>query len=128
MHVHEFLNMAHNFESLWNCLCEKKVVRKEVTCPRCHNLLTLINSGENKVFHCTKSYYTIMKGRKRRRVTCNFKLSAYHGTWFARSHMDLAKTCRFNAYFLMLQPPRYAVLKNELQISDSTVIDWTNFC
>lgn len=128
MRLHEFLNMTHNFDSLWNFLCTKKVIRKEITCPRCQNVLILVNSSENHLFHCTKAYYKIIKGRKRQKVICNFKLSAFHGTWFEQTHMDLAKICRFIAYFLMLPPPRYNFLKVELQLNDNGIVDWTNFC
>lgn len=127
MHLHEFLHLTYNDESLWNFLCEKKVVRKEIKCPRCENVL-IVNSSANHLFHCTKTYYKTIKGRKRKRVTCNFKLSAFHGTWFARTHMEISKICRFIGYFLMLRPPRCNFLKNELQLNSDAVTDWTNFC
>jgi len=128
MRFHEFLSITHNLDSLWNFLSEKKVIRKEITCPKCGNVLVLTNSFENHVFHCGKHYYKIVKGRKRRKVTCNFKLSAFHGTWFERVHLDLQKICRFIAYFLMLQPPRFQFLQLELEIPKNTIVDWTNFC
>jgi len=83
---------------------------------------------ENHVFHCGKHYYKIIKGRKRRKVTCNFKLSAFHGIWFEQAHLDLPKICRFIAYFLMLRPPRFEFLQLELEITKKTIVDWTNFC
>ncbi|KAL6421246.1 hypothetical protein ACFW04_013661 [Cataglyphis niger] len=35
--------------------------------------------------------------------------------------MDLTKICRFIAYFLMLLPPRYTFLKNELELNDKPI-------
>jgi len=102
---------------------KKKVIRKEITCLKCGNVLLLTNSFENHVFHYGKHYYKIIKGRKRRKVTCNFKLSAFHGTWFERAHLDLPKICRFIAYFLMLRPPRFEFLQLELIITKKTIVD-----
>jgi len=65
MHLHEFINMTYNFDRLWNFLCDKKIVLKEILCPKCKNVLTLINVKENHVFHCTKHYYEINRTRKR---------------------------------------------------------------
>lgn len=128
MHLHEFINLTYNFDILWNFLCEKKVVRSEITCPRCQNVLVLVNSSENRLFYCTKTYYKVIKGRKRRRVPCNFKVSAFYGTRFERTHMDLVKICRFIAYFLLLQPPRHKCLISELELNNRDAVDWTNFC
>lgn len=128
MRLHEFINMTYNFESLWNFLCEKKVVRNEIKCPRCTNLLQIVDASENYMLHCTKKYYKVVRGRKRQRVTCNFKISALNGTWFERSHMDIIKICRFIAYFLMLQSPRHRFLMTELELNDHAIVDWTNFC
>lgn len=113
---------------MWNYLCEKKVVRNKITCPKCQNELQLTYISENHIFHCTEKYYKIIKGRKQRRITCNFKISAYHGTWFEKVRMDLTKVCRFIAYFLIMPPPRQRFLMNELQINNNSVVDWTNFC
>jgi len=59
---------------------------------------------------------------------CNFKISPLHGTWFSQSHLDLQTICRFIGYFLMIRPSRQTFLKEELQISSKTAIDWANFC
>ena len=84
------------------------------------------NISEKSLFHCKKPYYKIIKGRKLRKIMCNLKINVYHGT-FEGTYMDLAKICRFIAYFLMLQPPRHKFLMIELQMNDSVVIDWMNF-
>ncbi|EFN85642.1 hypothetical protein EAI_10099, partial [Harpegnathos saltator] len=121
-------HMTYNFDSLWNFLHEKKVVRNEIMCPRCKKLLKANNPLENRLLHCTNKYYKVTKGRKRQRITCNFKISIFHGTWFSRMHMDLTVICRFIGYFLMMQPSQQSFLMNELKIDQHSIVDWTNFC
>lgn len=129
MHLYEYLHMTFDFDSLWNFLCEKQVVRREIMCPRCSKLLEITNPQENKLMHCTNKYSKVVRRQKRQRVTCNFKISALHGTWFSKIRMDLTVVCRFIGYFLMLRSPRHSFLMNELNINDHHVIvDWTNFC
>lgn len=128
MHLHEYLHMTYDFDLLWNFLCDKKVVRREIMCPRCNKLLQIRNSQQNKLLHCTNKYYKIVGHHKRQKITCNFKISALHGTWFARVRMDLTVVCRFIGYFLIMNPPRHSFLMNELHIDDLAVVDWTNFC
>ncbi|KAL6265775.1 hypothetical protein P5V15_002586 [Pogonomyrmex californicus] len=101
MRLHEFLNMTYNFESLWNFLSEKKVIRNEIK--------------KSKVSKVSKFIISIVY---------NFKISAFHGTWFEQTHMDLRKVCRF----LMLQSSWYKFLKTELELNDKAIVDWTNFC
>ncbi|KYM95728.1 hypothetical protein ALC62_13634 [Cyphomyrmex costatus] len=127
MHLYEFLNIINDFDLLWNYLCEKKVVRNQIKCPKCDNKLN-VRCTENKILHCTSKYYKRYKGRKRQKITCNFKISVFHGTWFENAHIDIQKICRFIAYFLMIQPPRQPFLMNELEMSSSSVVDWINFC
>ncbi|KYN17333.1 hypothetical protein ALC57_10381 [Trachymyrmex cornetzi] len=124
MYLHEFIHITYNFDYLWNFLCNKEV-RKEILCPRCKNVLTLTNARENHIFHCTKHYYKVTRTRKRRKVTCNFKISAFHGTWFEQARLELPTICRFIAYFLMMQPPRHTFLMEDLQLENHTVVDWT---
>ncbi|XP_076295794.1 LOW QUALITY PROTEIN: uncharacterized protein LOC143216514 [Lasioglossum baleicum] len=71
-----------------------------------------------------ETYIKVIKGHKRRRATCNFKIRALHGTWFEKVHINIAKICRFIAYFLLLKPPRYFCMINELELSDRDVVDW----
>jgi len=78
--MHKFINITYNSDYLWNFLCEKKVVCSEIICLRCENLIVLANISENRLFHCTKTYYKIIKARKRPRLTCNFKINALHET------------------------------------------------
>lgn len=54
---YEFINMIYNFKSLWNFLCKKKVIRNEIMCPRCKNLLQIVDVSENSVLHYIKKYF-----------------------------------------------------------------------
>ncbi|KYN02609.1 hypothetical protein ALC62_06570 [Cyphomyrmex costatus] len=124
MHLYEFLNIINNSDLLWNYLCEKKVIRNQMKCPKCDTMLNL-RCMENKILHCTSKYYEVIKGRKRRKITCNFKISVFHGTWFKNVRIDIQNMCRFIAYFLMMQPPRQPFLMNELEMNSTSVVDWT---
>lgn len=128
MHLHEFLHLTHNVELLWNFLCEKEVVRRDIMCPRCQKLLLISVACENHLIHCTNKYYKTAGHKKRQRVTCNFKISALHGTFFSKVHLNLPAICRFIAYFVIMDPPRQAFIMNELHFYPNTVVDWTNFC
>lgn len=128
MLLHEYIYLTYNFYSLWNYLCEKKVIRDKVICLKCKKEILLNNVLENHIFHCTQKYYKVIKGRKRKKAMCNFKISAFHGTWFEREHMDLVKICRLIGYFLTMLPPRQKFLVNELKISNTSVVNWIHFC
>lgn len=97
MYLHEFINMIYNFDRLWNFLCDKEVVRKEILCPRCENVLTLTNVRENHIFHCTKHYYKVSKTRKRQRVILKLVRSMELGL---NEHLELPTICQFIAYFV----------------------------
>jgi hypothetical protein len=128
MRLHEFLRLADNIDDLISWLCDKNVIRRNIECPRCKRLLNFVHGDNKLLFHCTESYYKIVRGRKRQRRTCNFKLSPLNGTFFFRFRLGLDKACRFIAYFLMLRPPRQQFLQFELNMNSCSVVDWTNFC
>ena len=128
MLLYEFLNLSCNKQQLIEYLQRMEVIRREITCPQCHNVINVTYDSDVNIFQCTNKYYKQIQGRKRVRKTCNFKISILHGTWFNRGHLGLVKACRFIAYFLYMRPPRYDFLMQELEISQHTVVDWTNFC
>nr|XP_034193073.1 uncharacterized protein LOC117610143 [Osmia lignaria] len=66
--------------------------------------------------------------RKRKRLTCNFKISALHRTWFSKTNLNICVACRLICYILMMNTRRQRFLEVELNISSSTAVDWTNFC
>jgi len=79
MHLREYLNITHNVNCLWHYLCEKKIICSEIKYPRCKKTLIFNSTVENKILHCTAKYYKTIKGRKRQKLTCNFKISIFHG-------------------------------------------------
>lgn len=127
MLYHEFLNLTHNYSELLTFLCDKKVIRDQVKCPRCNKIIHL-NAEQFLLYHCTGKYFKQVRGRKRVRKTCNYKISALTGTWFAQAALDLQKICRLICYFMLLNSPRQLFLEAELSISSHTAVDWINFC
>lgn len=113
-------------------MCEKKVIIKEIVYPRCQHLLTCADIHDNYIVlfivkrHIIKLLKKTKTDKRQKTTLSNFKLSALHKTWFARMHIDMAKVCRFIGYFLMINLPRHRFLIKEL--SNDTVVDWTNFC
>lgn len=128
MLLHEFINLTHNKQQLIEYLCEEKVIHREIICPQCNTISNIKYESDVHILHCTNKYYKQVRRRKRQRKTCNFKISKFHGTWFAKGHMNLENICRFIAYFLYIHPPRQSFLKQELEISDHTIVVWTYFC
>ncbi|XP_011864121.1 PREDICTED: uncharacterized protein LOC105560006 [Vollenhovia emeryi] len=61
-------------------------------------------------------------------MTCNFELSALHGTWFAQFRLGFEKVCRFIGYFITLKHSEQMFLEHELNMSSTSVVDWSNFC
>lgn len=128
MRLYEFLRITYNYNDLISYLCENNVIRRTMDCPRCKTVLNIVYAETSLLFHCTGTYYKVIRGRKRQKKVCNFKLSPLNGTFFSRFRLGLDKACRFIAYFLMLHPPRQTFLQFELEMSPNSVVDWTNFC
>lgn len=128
MHLHEFLHLTYNYDALIQYLIDKQVIRDNIQCPKCRNIITYTNIFKSFIMHCTNKYYKTISGRKRQRITCNFKISMLNNTWFSKTHLDMVKICRFIGYFLIIKPPRQSLICNELEIHDKAVVDWTNFC
>lgn len=128
MFLHDFLHLTYDYDNLINYLCDVQVLRREIICPRCEKTVHLRYSSKSLVLQCTNHYYKQIRGRKRIKKTCNFSISPFHGTWFSRFRLGIVKTCRFIAYFLMMQPPRQQFLEQQLEMSSQSVVDWTNFC
>ncbi|XP_029053136.1 uncharacterized protein LOC114880853 isoform X2 [Osmia bicornis bicornis] len=123
MKFYEFLALTTNFNELLKYLCTKNVIRAKVKCPRCNNVVEL-TGDQSLIIHCTQHYYKQVKGRKRRRVICNFKISALTGTWFAQSVINITVSCRLICYVMMMNCPQQRFLEKELNISSCTAVDW----
>ncbi|XP_076545706.1 uncharacterized protein LOC117611040 [Osmia lignaria lignaria] len=127
MKFYEFLALTTNRDELLNYLYSKNVIRQTIKCPQCGSILEL-KCLESLCFHCTNHYYKQITNRKRKRLTCNFKISALHRTWFSKANLNIGVACRLICYILMMNTPRQRFLEVELNISSSTAVDWTNFC
>lgn len=92
-------------------------------CPRCSKIVCLNMEEQSFFIHCKNNYYKQVRGRKRVRQVCNFKISALRNTWFERASLDIVKICRLISYFLLLQSPRQLFLQEELSISSRTAVD-----
>ncbi|EFN81880.1 hypothetical protein EAI_00955, partial [Harpegnathos saltator] len=106
-------------------LVELDVIRDNIKCELCDNIVQL--DIENLEFKCTKSYYVTDNHKKRRRIRCTFRQSAKESTWFEKSNLSIEKIYILVVYFIMLRSPRHDFIKNELEISDHTIVDWHNF-
>lgn len=126
MKFYEFLALTTRYNELLDYLCTKNVIRKEIICPRCKNIVKLNN--ESLVIHCTHHYYKKLQKCKRKRIICNFKISALNGTWFSQGNVNIATVCRLICYVMMINTPRQVFLQRELNISSCTAVDWVNFC
>jgi len=99
---YEFLALTTNYNELLKYLCTKNVIRKKVKC--CNNV-TELKDEYQLIIHCTQHYYKQVQKRKRKRITCNFKISALIGTWFAKVHLDIAIACRLICYVMIVNAP-----------------------
>lgn len=129
MKFYEFLALTTKYDELLNYLCTKKVIRARVKCPRCKNIVEL-NGGQPLIIHCTQHYYKYkqMRNHKRKRLICNFKISALNGTWFSQRVLNIDVVCRLICYVMMINTPGQIFLEKELNISSHTAVDWVNFC
>lgn len=102
MRLHEFINITHNFESMWNYLCEKKMVYEKIMCQKCKNEIQLCNVSKNHIFHRTQKYYEVIKNRNRQRITCNLMLvhSMEHSS-IERIWISLALSPLFGIFIIM---------------------------
>jgi len=66
-----------------------------------------------------------MKNAHKKRVSmkCNFKKTIRIGTWFHKSHLDIATICRIVASFLMLRHPRHDDTLDETGVASATIVD-----
>lgn len=126
MKLHEFLVLVNDRQKLLKFLVEVKVIYDTLNCEQCDNIIQL--DIEKFEFKCLNSYFITDLHKKKKRVRCNFRQSARKNTWFDKSKLFIENICIFVAYFLMLRPPRHDFLKNHLEITDHTVVDWYSFC
>jgi len=79
-------------EELVDFLIKHGVLISTITCDKCGNVLNI--NKETLVFHCNRRYTMKNTYKKRVSMKCNFTKSAKIGTWFHKSHLDIATICR----------------------------------
>lgn len=106
------------------------MIRNNVICPQCQ-LQIASYSSDPFILHCLNINYKHIRGRKRKRIVCNFKVSRLRNTWLERAKLEFQRICRFISlfrYFVMIRPPGHEFLRTHLSMCDRDVLDWSNFC
>lgn len=67
-------------------------------------------------------------GKKKKKWSCKFYRSARKDTWFTRSDLPLETIFNFTFLWVTLSGPRQEFLKQEMQISEHTIVDWSSLC
>lgn len=63
MLLHDFLYLTHNKSQLVEYLCEKGVIRKEITCPNCNTTINITYESDVDILHCTIKNYVQIRRR-----------------------------------------------------------------
>lgn len=126
MKLYEFLDICNNYDKLIDFLIKQKVIHGSMNCIKCGKEMKF--NRQNLIFLCHTTSYIKNRNRKRVKIQCNLKVSAYKNSWFEQSRFPIQNVCRFIGYHLMLRPPRQAFMENELSISSKTAVDWASFC
>ncbi|XP_069673350.1 uncharacterized protein [Periplaneta americana] len=103
-----------------NFLCDHGVLKREATCGRCGGDLKLQESTLN--FHCGKK---LPKGNGE---NCGWNVSARKGTFLGNSSLSIEDAFLFVSVLLHLKPPRQQFIKEELGLSNSTIVNCYSFC
>jgi hypothetical protein len=70
---------------------------------------------------------TVTQNKRKKVVQCNFYKSIFKGTFFENSHLPVLKIVLFMKV-LVKKSMNLEDLKEELQISLHTLVDWKSFC
>lgn len=60
-------------------------------------------------------------------VQCDNELTVLHGSWFSQIHIPVTKALKFIGLYLTCNPPHIEFLEWACDLSNKTVIDWSNF-
>ena len=118
--------MACNIEQLLSFLVIHHVLLESWWCEGCGELC---RKDLSKFAFCCDRRHVIRDSRRRRKAwRCRYRRSMFTGTWFARSHLSVAKVCEFSCLWLNLPYPRQFLLKMEIGVSVHTVVNWSSYC
>lgn len=85
MLLHDFIYLTYNYENLINYLCDMQVLRREIMCPQCRQMVHLLYNSASLILQCTNNYYKHIHRCKRVRKVCNYTVSPFKDTWLNRS-------------------------------------------
>ncbi|XP_071572814.1 uncharacterized protein [Temnothorax nylanderi] len=123
----EFGHLTYSQDKLIDFLIQHGVLTATIKCSECGSDINI--DKETLMYRCRKRYYVKNEHKKRVSKQCNFKKSGKAGTWFGKSHLDVATICKLVACFLMLRHPRQDDTQDETGVSSpTTIVDWFNFC
>jgi len=99
MKLYQFLRVIDNYDALLHFLIFHRVICDTIICSKCGSELKL--NRKTLFFRCSSVSYKIINKKKRQKVYCGYKISAFNGTWFEHTRRgDLKKICRFIGYFV----------------------------
>ncbi|XP_069683073.1 uncharacterized protein [Periplaneta americana] len=111
-----------NDEEAMDFMIEHGVIKDSTLCGRCEGPLKLVRGSMR--FQCGKY---IRKGKKAP-MKCCFTVSGKKGTFFGNCNLPMLTVFRFVSFLLHLKPPRHTLVKEELRMSDSSVVNWYSCC
>ena len=119
MVIHFLINMADR-DNRENFLLSHGVISETATCENRDNLCTLSHTTKRDFFfRCRKNVH----GRR-----CGFYRSTRKDTFIGGTRMTIQQILTFCAYWCLLPNPRFLTLQEEVEATDKTVVDWSNFC
>lgn len=95
-------------------LARRRLIRNAVDCVTCGRPASLV------------AYRQGLDGRRWSCRACGFRRGVRTGSFFERSHLSLNQTIMF-LYCWSQDMPQNTIAR-ETQMSESTVVDWSNFC
>lgn len=93
MKLYEFLHMCNNYDKLIDFLITRKVTHGTMNCIKCRKKMEFHQN--NLLFSCNATSYVKNQNKKRVKIQCNLKISAYKNSWFEQSRLPIQNVCRF---------------------------------
>jgi len=121
-----FCSLCNNTEELLNFLVRHHVVLGCCWCERCGELCRV--DFARLSFRCDRRHVQRDSRGRRRMWRCNYSRSLFLGTWFSSVRLPLQTVCKLICLWLTFRFPRQNLIKTELRISSSTVVNWSSFC
>ena len=100
MNLFEFAHLTFKHKELIDFLIYHGVLASTIKCSQCENDINI--DKQTLMYRCRKQYFKKNVHKKRVSMQCAFKKSATAGTWFHKSHLNVATVCKIVACFLLL--------------------------